>query len=238
VKTTAREDLLRWTGLALGALAAVWAAGQGQLGIGLLLAPTLLGVGAVLGVLAADATAPAPTGAVRVADLTPRRFFDFLARRTMVALGCAGALLVSLLVFAATTASPDDLGRAGRAFGYRCGDVSVVRGPWPGAYYGLPLAAMLGAATLGCGFALRRMARRPGVDKSWRRRSAARVAAAWGLMVTASLAGVSLAMADAVSGLPCAGSGLFDTAFWVFCAVATGAGAVALACGIALCRRS
>ncbi|MEZ0064515.1 hypothetical protein ABIA32_000503 [Streptacidiphilus sp. MAP12-20] len=238
MKTTAREDLLRWAGLALGALAAVWAAGQGQLGIGPLLAPTLLGVGAVLGALGADATAPGPTGAVRVAELTPRRFLDFLTRRTVVALGCAGALLVSLLVLAAATASPDDLGRTGRAFGYACGEVSVLRSPWPGTYYSLPLAAVLGAATLACGLTLRRMARRPGVDESWRRRSAARVAAAWGLMVTASLAGVSLAMAGALSGLPCAASGTLDAASWALGAVATGAGVAALACGIALSRRS
>ncbi|MEY9877173.1 hypothetical protein ABH931_006697 [Streptacidiphilus sp. MAP12-33] len=231
------QDLLRWGGLAIGVVAAAWASGQGELGLGTMLAPTLLGLGAVLGALAADATAPRPTGTVRVAGLTPRRIRDFVPRRAVAALGVCAAVLVALLAVAGAVASPDDLGRSGRAFAYGCGDVAALRGPWPGFFYGVPLLAALAVAGTGSLLALRRIARRPTVDEAWRRAGASRVTAGWGLLVTASLAGVSLAMSGALSDLPCGGAGALDAASFGLGAVAVLSGAGAVACGVALCRR-
>jgi hypothetical protein len=237
------EDLARGTGFALGVVLACWTSRSGTLGRGLMLAPTAFGAGAVLGVLGADALTPRPRGVVRTAGLTPRRIRDYLpARLTAVLTGFAAVLLV-LLAVAAALGTADDLGRPGRVFRYACGGMDYSHSPWPGSYYGVPLAASLVAATAVCGLALRRLARRPApgeldakaLDDRRRRAAATHVVAAWGLLVTGSLAGVGFFAEAAINVAPCANAGT-RAASWVLLATVLGAAVTALLCLAVLCR--
>ncbi|MFJ5925812.1 hypothetical protein ACIQF6_24700 [Kitasatospora sp. NPDC092948] len=116
----------------------------------------------------------------------------------------AVALLV-LLAAAAAVASPDDMGRAGRALTVACGGVTESRSPWPGGFYGIPAVVSLAAATAACGWALRRIAQRPGGEGERRTRSSA-IVAAWGALVSAQLSGVGFTAAAALRGTACVGT--------------------------------
>ncbi|MFJ7125022.1 hypothetical protein [Streptomyces sp. NPDC098101] len=208
------ELLVRWGGAAIGAVAA-WTVSQGAgLGLGVLHALPVFAVCATAGVLAADALTPGPGGAVRRAGLAPRRVRDVLPTRFAVLLGAEAAVLVALLAVAALTASPDDMGRAGRTLGVACGSLTQSRGPWPGLFYGAPVLVALAFGTAACGYALRRITGRPvpggdaaavAADAGRRRERARAVTAAWGLLVAAPLAGTALFASGALRSLSCVG---------------------------------
>jgi hypothetical protein len=194
----------RWTGLAVGILLARWLTPLNH-GDGVLYAIPAFGLCAVAGVLAGDALTSPHRGAVRTAALTPRRVRDYVPRRTTrLLLGLAAALVV-LLAAAAAVASPDDLGRAGRALTVSCGGTTESSGPWPGLYYGRPMLASLAAATAACGWSLRRIATRPGDEQSRRDRSLA-IVAAWGLVVSSSLLGAASTASGALLSTTCDGT--------------------------------
>lgn len=194
----------RWTGLAVGALAARWLSPLVG-GDGVLYAIPVFGLCAVAGVLAGDAlTAPA-RGAVRTAGLTPRRVRACVPpRMTRLLLGLAAAL-VAFLTAAAVTASPDDLGRAGRALTLTCRGTTETSSPWPGLHYGLPLLVSLAVSTGACGWSLRRIAVRPGDEQSRRDRTLA-IVAVWGLVVSSSLLGTASTMSGTLMNLSCDGT--------------------------------
>ncbi|WP_282694927.1 hypothetical protein [Streptomyces sp. CC208A] len=199
------DRFAQWAGIAAGAFGGLAVARADTLGVGLLCAPTVLGLGAVAGVLAGDALTPRPGGAVRTAGLAPRRVRDQVPRRLTPLLLGLGGLLVVLLAVAAAIASPDDMGRAGRALSVACPDGTQTAGPWPGLYYGLPAALALAAATLVCVVALRHVTRRPG-EADLRRSRASAIVAAWGLLVAGTLTGTALTAARSLNSLSCDGA--------------------------------
>jgi hypothetical protein len=194
----------RWAGLAVGLLAARLLSPLVD-GDGILYAIPAFGLCAVAGVLVGDALTGPRRGAVRTAGLTPRRVRDYVPpRMTWLLLGLA-LVLVALLAAATATASPDDLGRAGRALTLTCRGMTESASPWPGFYYSAPMLASLAVSTAACGWSLRRIATRPGDEQSRRDRSLA-IVAAWGLVVSSSLLGVASTMSGALMSTTCDGT--------------------------------
>lgn len=194
----------RWTGLAVGVLAArLLSPLIGDDGI--LYAIPAFGLCAVAGVLVGDALTGPRRGAVRTAGLTPRRVRDHVPpRMTWLLLGLAAALVVVLAV-ATAVASPDDLGRAGRALTLTCRGMTESASPWPGFYYSLPILVSLTVSTAACGWSLRRIATRAGDEQSRRDRTLA-IVAAWGLVVSSSLLGVASTVSGALMSTTCDGT--------------------------------
>jgi hypothetical protein len=71
-----------------------------------------------------------------------------------VAGALAGAALnTPLAVRSAVTASPDDMGRAGRSLSLSREELTRTAVSWPGVFYGFPAPAALAVSTAGSGFA-------------------------------------------------------------------------------------
>ncbi|WLW53990.1 hypothetical protein [Streptomyces sp. YU58] len=197
----------RWAGLAAGVVVAQLLAAMDSdgLGSGVLYALAGFGLCAVGGVLLGDALAPRPREAVRTAGLTPRRVRDQVPPRMSRLLILQAATLVLLLTVTTTVASADDLGRAGRAFAVTCGGATEVHGPWPGSFYAVPILGSLAVGTAVCGWALRRIAHRPGGEQERRDRSSA-ITAAWGLLVSTQLLGAATTVTGALTSTTCDGA--------------------------------
>ncbi|WP_051790722.1 hypothetical protein [Streptomyces sp. NRRL S-1022] len=198
------DRFARWTGLAAGALAAALLAPLDH-GAGVLYAIPAAGLCAVGGVLVADLLTAPSRGAVRTAGLAPRRIRAYVPPRMTALLLVLALALVLLLVLAGALATPDDLGRAGRALTLTCHGTTERHSPWPGFFYGLPVLGSLTAATAVCGWSLRRIATRPGDDRSRRDRSLA-VVAAWGFVVSGSLVGVTVTACGTLAAMTCDGT--------------------------------
>ncbi|PJM91426.1 hypothetical protein [Streptomyces sp. CB01373] len=112
---------------------------------------------------------------------------------------------MALLAIAGAVATPDDLGRAGRELTLTCRDMTESHSPWPGFYYGVPMLASLAVATIACGWSLRRIATRPGDERSRRDRSLA-IVAAWGIVVSTSLLGTASTASGALTSMTCDGT--------------------------------
>ncbi|MGW3120202.1 hypothetical protein ACWDBW_24170 [Streptomyces sp. NPDC001107] len=199
----------RFGGLTAGVLLSFWLSGlvdgSGGLGTGVLVAIPAFGLCAVAGVLLGEHITARPQGTVRTAGLAPRRIRDLVPPRLTALLLVEAVLLVALLSTATAIGSPDDMGRAGRALRMTCSGVTESHGPWPGSFYAVPALASLALAGAACGYALRRITRRPG-DEQERRDRAAAVTAAWGLLVSVPLAGAAWTAAGSLHGLSCAGT--------------------------------
>lgn len=198
----------RWIGLAVGtALAAVALTADQPLGRGLALAAPLFGIGALLGVLLGELRLPAPPPAERRALVEVRRVRDHLPRTLTAVVTVATAVLATGLLAAGVAGSPDDLGRAGRALVNVSGASREMRTPWPGSFYGVPLAITIGIGLLLATVTMRRVVGRPRqvsevtTDDELRRRSGATVVAAVGVLVAVPLAGVATFAAVALTGL-------------------------------------
>lgn len=250
-----RTSLARVLGVAAGLAAAVALAGSTapavSLGRGVLLAPTAFGVVLVLALTLGDwAAHSAARGSG--ASLEPRRVRDVLPRPLTALTGAALAVLVALLAAAAAVAAPTDgVGRAGRALAYATpdGTSSVGASPWPGAFYGLPLAAALVVLLAATGAALVRITRRPAgddeeirrVDAVVRRREAESVVAAAGLSLAVTLVGVAMIAGRALGSIGAnltlngeASPWWFAASAWACVAVVLGALGVGLLSGVTL----
>jgi len=209
--------LVRLIGALIGLIAA-WATATSpwlSLGRGLMLAPVVWGVCVLLGVLFGERCVRRPdAGTILTAELRPRRVRDYLPRSLTIVVLASAATGVVLLAVATSTASPDDLGRAGRWLTIVCGGgVSASTGPYPGSFYSIPLAISLCLVSLLAGSAAVRAVRRPHGQKGeradtdvLRHRSATAVVAGLGVAIAAPLAGVSTTMARAQLGISCASS--------------------------------
>lgn len=201
----------RWAGPAVGAMAAQQLVTMDtsrtgdDYGMPLVFAITAFGLCVVGGVLLADALTPRPREAVRTAGLAPRRVRDHVPPRVTPLLLLQAVSVVVLLVIGAATASPDALGRAGRALTVTCDGAAKSFGSWPGLFYGIPILASLTIGTAVCAWALRRIALRPGTDQQRRDRSWA-VTAAWGVLVSSQLLLVVLMIAVVLTHTTCAGT--------------------------------
>ncbi|MFC4145793.1 hypothetical protein ACFO0M_05965 [Micromonospora mangrovi] len=202
----------RWTGLLLGVVVAAVAWDRDPLGRGVLLAAPLLALCVLAGVVVGETRAVRAAGSTRRAALETRRVRDYLPRVPGWTVVAAGGTLTALLAATTTAASADDLGRAGRSLAYDCGRYAGSHGPWAGSFYSLPLAAVVGVGVLLAGLALRRVVGRPRPqdavgdlvpDDAERRRSAAAVTGAAGLLLTVPLIGVSLVTAAGLLASPC-----------------------------------
>ena len=120
------------------------------------------------------------------------------------------AVHAATLALTTTTATTDDMGRAGRQVAAQCGDVGNAAGPYPGSFYSVPLALLLLVITLATLAALTAVVRRPRgfapddvADDVLRRRSATRILAAAGAAVAASHAGVAFFAGTALLRMDC-----------------------------------
>lgn len=199
-----------WAGLGAGVVLGGLALTTSTLGRGVLIAAPLLALGVLTGVSVGQLRAQAPDGPVRTAGLTPRRLLDHLPKQLTMAVVPATGLLPVVLAFTTAVGGPDDLGRSGRALFRQCGAASAERHtPWPGSFYSLQLSAVVVTGLVIAAYALHRVARRPDqgedslVEDSLRAAAARSVTAAFGLLVSLTLAGVLLLTANGLLGITC-----------------------------------
>jgi hypothetical protein len=221
-------------GLSLGLLAAASMAFTEPLDLGraMLVSAPAFGLCVLVGVLIGEATAvPPPSTPSRFAAIETRRARDYLPPRLTGMVTLLGGMLALLLAAGSWTATSDDLGRAGRALRLTCGDGLVAVGsPWPGPFYGAPLAVMVGTGLLLAILVLRRVVRRPraglapesrAVDDLVRQRSARTIVSACGVVIAVPLAGTSFVAAGRLLSMPCTPTGAV-AAGWGLLAVALG----------------
>jgi hypothetical protein len=230
----------RAAGAVVGLAAAAWSLQADSLGRGLMLAAPLFALCVLAGVVAGELLVTAPQGPVREAGLAVRRWQAYVPPRlTLVVVGSAAVLGV-VLVATTLAGSPDDLGRAGRRLVRQCSAVMTQgHGPWPGSFYAWPLALVVGAGLLLAGAAVVRIARRPSqgedpaAEDALRRRSAAAVTAAAGLLVAVPLAGVSAAAGMGLLAIDCRPA-LWTVLGWALVAVLPIAVGLAARCLVVL----
>ncbi|KRE63433.1 hypothetical protein [Nostocoides sp. Soil756] len=235
-------------GLLAGLVAAALALTVGQsvdaLGRLVALAPALLGIGVLLGTIVGELTARPRVGVRRTAVVETRTVRGILPPVRTALVGVAGVLLAGALALGAAWGGPDDLQRAGRSFTQRCRvmvDGALVsawssRGPWPGSFYAVPLAAALGVAALLVLAALVAVTRRPrpqpeslGLDSMLRRWSAGTILTAALFTVLGTLGPVAVLIAAGLQPGECPMSVTQAVVRWVALAV----GPVALVAGAA-----
>jgi len=210
-RTTARTvTAWRIAGAVVGLVAWALSLQLDSLGRGLMLAAPLFALCVLAGVVVGELLVSAPEGPVREAGLAVRRWQDYLPPRLTVAVVGSAALLGAILVATTLAGSADDMGRAGRELVRRCSAVMTQgHGPWPGSFYAAPLALVVGGGLVLAGLAVVRIARRPSqaedaaLEDSLRRRSAAAVTAAAGLLVAVPLFGVSGIAGTGLLGIDC-----------------------------------
>lgn len=203
----------RWRtgGLLVGVVVAVAVAQMGTLGRGPMLAGPLLALCVLLGVVLGELRVTAPPAEERTAALEVRRVRDYAPRVLGPVVLAAAALLGVLLAVTTALGSADDLGRAGRSLFRQCSPVlSEARGPWPGSFYSVPLALVVGLGLVVAALALRQVVRRPrqgsdlAADDALRHRAAETVTAAAGLLVAVPFTGVATIAGIALTGTSCA----------------------------------
>lgn len=194
------------------------------------LAPAVGGLALLLTMCIGELRSPRQTTLTRTAVARPRRARDHVGAGPLALATLSVLALAATLVVGTVMGSPDDLGRAGRALTTVCGDVTTIRGPWPGSYYAIPIAVALAIGLVSAVITCRTIAARPAqgaegadVDDAVRRWSTRSVLLAVALVCWATLVPLLLLMTAAHSGGTCATSSTrtFQLAF--------GAGALASA---------
>ncbi len=232
----------RWTtgwrlaGVACGVVAAAVAANgpASWLGLGMALAGPAFALCLLAGVLVGEAGVAGEPGDTRTALLEVRTVRDYLPPVLTPWVAALTGALAALLIGAGLAGSADDLGRAGRSFALNCGaGVTTSSGPWPGAFYGVPIAVAVLAGLIAAVLVLGRIVGRPrlGADQAGRaeddrlRRQASRVVvAACGILVAVPLTGTAV-FASAVLVKADCGPGWLGFAGWA----ATGLALISLA---------
>lgn len=171
----------------------------GDYGVGMMIAPAGFGLGVLLGVAAGETIvrAPRPRGP-RAASLQPRSLTSYLPRPTSYAVGTGLTLLGATLLLGTLTAQEDDSLGGMRSIGCHAGNISQAHSPYPGSYYTIPLAIMLGIVLLTATLAAATVVRRPrglaatdAGDDELRKRSMTVIIAAVGVTVGTSLTGIA-----------------------------------------------
>lgn len=201
----------RWVALVLSVPAASTAANQfPDLGLNLVVAPMAHGLTLLVGIVLAELLVrsrylPGP----RVADLRPRRLADYLPTGLSRLVGATLAACVLLCTFTWLTASPDDMGRAGRAYAYSCApSTSGSRGPYPGEFYLTTYAIGVACALMVAVLAVTVVLRRPlggTLEESGRHRASGvrATVAATGVVVAAPLGGIAFFSASTLLQVEC-----------------------------------
>ena len=174
------------------------------------LAPAVGGVTLLLVMCIGELRSPRQTTLTRTAVARPRRVRDLIGAGPLALATISVAALTTTLVVGTAMGSADDLGRAGRALTTVCGDVTTVRGPWPGSYYAIPIAAALLVGLVAAAVTCRTIAARPAqgaeeadVDDAVRRWSTRSVLLTLALVCWATLVPLLLLMTVAHSGGSC-----------------------------------
>lgn len=217
---------LTWvTSLVAGAVVAWLVNGFFDLGRGTMLVPAILGLFVVAGVGMGEAVVrpPRPAGP-RTASLAPRRVANYLPRVLTSAVGGITVLHLATLALTTATATPDDMGRAGRQVAAKCGDMGSAAGPYPGSFYSVPLILLLLVIGLATTAALMAVIRRPRGfapeevgDDVLRQWSTTRVVAAAGAAVAASHVGIAFFAGTALLRMDCQAAWM-DPVGWVLLA--------------------
>ncbi|WP_426593052.1 hypothetical protein ACPPVS_15065 [Cellulomonas sp. McL0617] len=157
-----------------------------------------LAVGAV-----GELTWPRPIGDVRRAGLSRRRVRDIAPRGLSVLTATWATLLAALLIVSGAAA-----GTGGRSLSFQNGEVVRTTSPFPGWYYGRPVAIALVLVLTACLGVLVLIARRPPVsetaphaDAALRRTSCRRVLAGVQLVLAWTFAGCLFFVGSALSGV-------------------------------------
>jgi hypothetical protein len=201
----------RVLGLACGLVAAVWVSSRDDrlpYGLSTLLAPAVFGLVVVLGVAAGETVVRRRRDAgPRTASLEPRTVGAYLPRPTAVAVAGVGAVLLLTLAVTSLTASRTDDGHL-RGLSCTRTDGSETVSPYPGAYYSVPLLALLALSVVVAALAAHRVVvRPPGLattdhgDDVLRRRSLTVIVAAVGVAVGLSQTGIGWVTTSALLGL-------------------------------------
>ncbi|MEU1965890.1 hypothetical protein ABZ541_19395 [Micromonospora sediminicola] len=208
-----RTTRWRWVGVAVGATLGVAVAAADPLDLGALLAAPVFGICVLVGVLIGEASVAPPGGPTRTAALEVRTVRDYLPRRMSRAVAVAAVGLLALLVVTSANSGPDDAGNPGRALELRCPPTTAEEhGPWPGAFYSVPLAVVVLLGLVVAYVVLRNIVRRPrpggtpdliAVDNASRRRTARAVTGAVGILVGLPLAGVAATASWALLSTAC-----------------------------------
>lgn len=196
--------------LALVTTVALFALAGVSLGRVAALAPAVGGMALILVMCVGELRSPRQTTLTRTALARPRRVRDHIGAGPLALATIAVAALATTLVVGTVMGSPDDLGRAGRALTTVCGDATTVRGPWPGSYYAIPIAAALLVGLVAAAVTCRTIAARPAprveeadVDDAVRRWSTRSVLLTLALVCWATLVPLLLLMTAAHSGGSC-----------------------------------
>ena len=199
--------------LALVVTVALFALAGVSLGRVAALAPAVGGMTLLLVMCVGELRSPRQTTLTRTAVARPRRVRDLVGAGPLALATIAVAALTTTLVVGTAMGSPDDLGRAGRALTTVCGDATTVRGPWPGSYYAIPIAAALLVGLVAAAVTCRTIVVRPArgaegadVDDALRRWSTRSVLLTVALVCWATLVPLLLLMTVAHSGGTCATS--------------------------------
>lgn len=211
--------------LAVGGVAAWLVSGSLALGRGTMLVPAIVGIFVVVGVgLAETVVRPKRSPGLRTASLAPRRVAQYVPGRLAAAVAGIATLHLATLALTTATATPDDMGRAGRMIAAECGDMASGAGPYPGSFYSVPLVLLLLVIGLVTAAALVSVVRRPRGfapddvgDDVLRHRSTSRILAAVGAAVAASHAGIALFGGGALVRMDCQRAWM-DPVGWVLLA--------------------
>lgn len=188
----------RLVGLGFGGLAAWWVFQRGSLGTGPMLAPAVLGLCVLLAVTAGEVLVrPSRPAGPRSASLRPRRVRDYLPPRLAGGVLAQLLAIVMLLTLTTLTAGRDEYFHTMRVLTCSSSSGGSSAGPYPGAYYSLPLAVVLLGVLVVAWLACRLVVRRPrgngpvDGDDALRRRSLSVVVSATGIALSAPYLGVA-----------------------------------------------
>lgn len=176
----------------------------GRVGLGIILAPAIFAVTQILATLTAGVLTHDAARTMGTAGLEVRRIGKYLPARLSLLVASTTMILAVAMTWTTAMGVPDDMGRAGRAFSYSFDEFTVTIGPWPGSFYTIPMAVVLGFALVIAGITIGVTVRRPRnasdpeilrVDELVRARAVESVIAALGVAMAGSLFCVSFLVA-------------------------------------------
>lgn len=199
----------RVLGLVGGVAAAYSIAGRSEYGRGEMLAPSIFGLVVLVAVAIGETVVrPAGPSGPRSASLRTRAIGDYLPRGPSRAVLGTVLMLLATLTLTTVTAARDESSRAMRVLACDAGGLAEARGPYPGSFYGLPLASVLVIVLLVAALSARLVVRRPrgfaetdAGDDALRRRSLTVIVAATGVAFAFSHFGIATTASAALVGL-------------------------------------
>lgn len=230
--------------LAAAAELAPWPVPPASDGVMTMLAPSILGLGGLAVLAWRERRNPVLTTDHREAELVPRRVVDYATRPAAVLLLLLLAGIIALLVGGALLSGPDGRSLSWQSWEVLDGEqtlVSSTASPWPGPFYGIPMAVSL-AIQLGIAAGVARLiAHRArlasvsdgGLDAVLRRRSMDGVLAF--LLLSQAMTGLGIGAVTAIVERQSLAPGA--TALGALGLVVAALGLSALACALVLLLR-